>query len=54
MRRFDSTFVRIMVLNSLLLALGIGGVITPRLSSLVHNASTTAFGMAAARRYLPA
>lgn len=54
MRRFDSTFVRIMTLNSLLLALGIGGVITPQLSSLVHNASTTAFGMASARRYLPA
>ena len=53
MGRFNSTFRRIMVFNSLLLALGIGGVITPQTSSLLHNASTTMLGMASAKAYLP-
>ena len=53
MGRFDSTFRRIMLFNSLLLALGIGGIITPQTSSLLHNVSTTMMGMGAAKAYLP-
>ncbi len=54
MHRFDSSFRAIMLWNSALLALGIGGVITPQTSSLLHNASTIALGARATRAYLPA
>ena len=50
--RFDRSFRTIMGFNSALLALGIGGVITPQTSSLLHNASTVALGTAASRRYI--
>lgn len=40
--------------NSLLLALGIGGVISPQTSSLAHNGSTIALSALNARPYLPA
>lgn len=53
MRRLDSSFWQIMVWNSTLLALGIGGVITPQTSALLHNASTVLFGLNASRAYLP-
>lgn len=54
MDRFDSSFRTIMLWNSALLALGIGGIITPQTSSLLHNASTIALGARATRSYLPA
>ena len=40
--------------NSLLLALGIGGVISPQASSAAHNGSTIALSALNARPYLPA
>ena len=43
-RRFDQSFRTIMGFNSLLLALGIAGVITPQTSSLLHNGSTVLLG----------
>ena len=39
--------------NSILLALGIGGIITPQISSLAHNGSTIALSAFNARAYLP-
>lgn len=53
MSRLDRSFWEIMVWNSGLLALGIGGVITPQTSSLLHNVSTVALGASAMRSYLP-
>lgn len=53
MDRLDRSFWEIMVWNSGLLALGIGGVITPQTSSLLHNVSTVALGASAMRSYLP-
>jgi cation transport ATPase len=50
-RRFDSSFRTILGFNSLLLALGIAGVITPQTSSLLHNGSTVLMGTAATRSY---
>ena len=53
MRRLDTSFYTIMAWNSGLLAAGIGGLITPQTSSLLHNASTVALGARATRSYLP-
>lgn len=39
--------------NSLLLALGIGGIITPQVSSAAHNGSTIALSAFNARAFLP-
>jgi P-type E1-E2 ATPase len=52
MNRLDRSFWEIMLWNSALLALGIGGVISPQTSSLLHNASTVALGASAMRSYL--
>ena len=51
MRRMDKQFSGVMLFNSALLALGIGGVISPQLSSLLHNGSTVAFSLEAASAY---
>ncbi len=51
MRRMDRQFGQVMAFNSLLLALGIGGAVTPQLSSLLHNGSTVAFSLESARPY---
>lgn len=40
--------------NSLLLALGLGGIITPQVSSAAHNGSTIALSAVNARPFLPA
>jgi heavy metal translocating P-type ATPase len=40
MRRIYDNYVFIVAINSTLLALGLGGVITPAMSALLHNAST--------------
>jgi heavy metal translocating P-type ATPase len=50
-RRMDRQFREVMGFNSLLLVLGIGGVITPQLSSLLHNGSTVLFSAESTRSY---
>ena len=49
--RLDSTFRTVLGLNSLFLALGIAGAITPQTSSLAHNASTIALSAASGRGF---
>ena len=51
MDRMNGTFRKVMVFNSSLLALGIAGVITPQLSSLLHNTSTVVFSVRDSRQY---
>lgn len=51
MGRLDTTFKGVIGFNSLLLALGIAGVITPQVSSLLHNGSTVALGLTSSRAY---
>lgn len=41
------------VFNSLLLALGISGLITPQVSSVLHNSATIGISAANARHFLP-
>ena len=45
MGRLNGSFKEVMVINSTLLAAGIGGIISPQVSSLLHNASTVALSM---------
>ena len=52
MRRMDRQFAQVMTLNSILLALGVLGVVTPQTSSLLHNASTVAFSLGSTKKYL--
>lgn len=51
-RRMTGSYRKIIAINSLLLALGIGGAITPQTSSLLHNASTVGPSASNARRYV--
>ena len=51
MGRLNGSFKEVMVINSTLLAAGIGGVISPQMSSLLHNASTVALSMRNSKRY---
>lgn len=51
-RRLHNSYRNIIGLNSLLLALGIGGAITPQTSSLLHNASTVVFSLANTKKYV--
>ena len=52
MPRHDAeAFAQTIAFNSALLALGIGGIITPQTSSLLHNASTIALSMHSSRAY---
>lgn len=51
MGRMDTSFAQTIAFNSALLALGIGGIITPQASSLLHNASTIALSMHSSRAY---
>ena len=51
MGRMDTSFAQTIAFNSALLALGIGGIITPQTSSLLHNASTIALSMHSSRAY---
>ncbi len=50
-RRMIGSYRNVIVINSLLLALGIGGAITPQASSLLHNASTVGLSLANTSRY---
>lgn len=51
MRRLDHSFARVMLVNSALLAAGVGGIATPQVSSLLHNGTTIALSAAATKRY---
>ena len=49
--RLDSSFKEVVAINSALLAAGIGGLVTPQASSLLHNASTVALSLRNAGSY---
>lgn len=51
MGRLNGSFKEVMVINSTLLAAGIGGIISPQMSSLLHNASTVTLSMRNGKRY---
>lgn len=51
MGRLNGSFKKVMVINSTLLAAGIGGIISPQVSSLLHNASTVTLSMRNGKRY---
>lgn len=50
--RLTSSYFKVMLTNSALLALGITGTITPQMSSLLHNGSTIAYSLGNAKAYL--
>lgn len=50
--RLSSSYSKVMLTNSALLALGITGAITPQASSLLHNGSTIAYSLSNAKAYL--
>ena len=50
--RLTSSYAKVMLTNSALLALGITGTITPQTSSLLHNGSTIAYSLGNAKAYL--
>ncbi|MEI3352911.1 MAG: heavy metal translocating P-type ATPase [Collinsella sp.] len=50
--RLTSSYSKVMLTNSALLALGITGTITPQTSSLLHNGSTIAYSLDNAKAYL--
>lgn len=50
--RLTSSYSKVMLTNSALLALGITGVITPQTSSLLHNGSTIVYSLGNAKAYL--
>ena len=49
--RMDTSFREVIGLNSLLLAGGVAGVISPQVSSLIHNGSTVLLSVRNARAY---
>ena len=51
MRRLDTSFWQVMAVNSALLAAGIGGLVTPQVSSLLHNGTTVALSVRSTKRY---
>lgn len=50
-KRLNASFAGVMGVNTMLLAAGVGGLITPQASSLMHNASTVALGLRNSRGY---
>lgn len=50
--RLTSSYSKVMLTNSALLALGITGAVTPQTSSLLHNGSTIAYSLSNAKAYL--
>ena len=50
--RLTSSYSKVILTNSALLALGITGAITPQASSLLHNGSTIAYSLGNAKAYL--
>ncbi len=51
MDRLNSSFQQVMLINSGLLATGMAGIITPQMSSLLHNATTVTLSMRNSQRY---
>lgn len=51
-RRMMGSYRKVIGINSALLALGIGGAITPQTSSLLHNASTVGLSLVNTSRYV--
>lgn len=51
-QRMVASYRKVIGINSLLLALGIGGVITPQTSSLLHNSTTVALSLANTKHYV--
>lgn len=52
-KRMHNSYRFIVAFNSALLALGIAGVLTPQMSSALHNGSTIALSASNARAFLP-
>ena len=53
-KRIDQNYRRIMGFNSILILLGVLGLLQPTTSSLLHNTSTIAIGLQSMRNLLPA
>ena len=53
MRRIDGNYKLILGINGALIALGVGGVIQPTTSAMLHNASTLAIGLRSMKNLLP-
>ncbi len=53
MRRIDRNYKSILAINGSLIALGVGGVIQPTVSALLHNASTLAISLKSMENLLP-
>ena len=51
MDRLNASFQQVMLINSGLLATGIAGIITPQMSSLLHNATTVTLSMHNSKKY---
>lgn len=52
-KRLTQGYRSSVAVNSVLLALGIGGVISPQVSSVIHNASTVVLAARSSRTFLP-
>ena len=53
MRRIGGNYRSILGINGALIALGVGGVIQPTTSAMLHNASTLAIGLRSMKNLLP-
>ena len=53
MRRIGGNYRSILGINGTLIALGVGGVIQPTTSAMLHNASTLAIGLRSMKNLLP-
>lgn len=51
-QRMTNSYRKVVGINSALLALGVGGAITPQVSSLLHNASTVGLSLANTKQYV--
>jgi len=51
MKRMNTSFAQVMGLNTLFMALGILGIVTPQTSSLLHNSTTIGLSILSGRRY---
>lgn len=53
MKRIKKNYVRILGINSALIVLGVGGLLPPTASALLHNASTLAISLGSMKNLLP-
>lgn len=51
LRRLDMSFAQVIGINTALLAAGVGGIVTPQMSSLLHNGTTIALSLRAGTKY---